>query len=105
MNRIENHVQEAQDYVDTAKQDTKKAIRYQSRARRVSNTTKNDINMGVEQLLWLGRLVIVIAWTIFVSSFPLGVFNWCCHYVHIILIHLLGPFFSCRCDSISDLAV
>ncbi|XP_042870810.1 syntaxin-1A-like isoform X4 [Penaeus japonicus] len=34
MNRIENHVQEAQDYVDTAKQDTKKAIRYQSRARR-----------------------------------------------------------------------
>ncbi|MPC27179.1 Syntaxin-1A [Portunus trituberculatus] len=34
MNRIENHVQEAQDYVDTAKQDTKKAIRYQSKARR-----------------------------------------------------------------------
>ena len=37
MNRIETHVQEAQDYVDTAKQDTKKAIRYQSKARRVSN--------------------------------------------------------------------
>ncbi|KAK7065800.1 Syntaxin-1A, partial [Halocaridina rubra] len=36
MNRIENHVQEAQDYVDTAKQDTKKAIRYQSKARRTS---------------------------------------------------------------------
>ena len=37
MNRIENHVLEAQDYVVTAKQDTKKAIRYQNKARRVSN--------------------------------------------------------------------
>lgn len=34
MNRIENHVLEAQDYVVTAKQDTKKAIRYQNKARR-----------------------------------------------------------------------
>ncbi|KAA0200086.1 hypothetical protein HAZT_HAZT002945 [Hyalella azteca] len=34
MNRIENHVLEAQDYVLTAKQDTKKAIRYQNKARR-----------------------------------------------------------------------
>ena len=36
MNRIENHVLEAQDYVVTAKQDTKKAIRYQNKARKVS---------------------------------------------------------------------
>uniref|UniRef100_A0A2P2I7K0 Syntaxin-1A-like n=1 Tax=Hirondellea gigas TaxID=1518452 RepID=A0A2P2I7K0_9CRUS len=34
MNRIENHVLEAQDYVVTAKHDTKKAIRYQNKARR-----------------------------------------------------------------------
>ena len=36
MNRIENHVQEAEEYVDSAKTDTKKAIRYQSKARLVS---------------------------------------------------------------------
>uniref|UniRef100_A0A0P4WJ19 t-SNARE coiled-coil homology domain-containing protein n=1 Tax=Scylla olivacea TaxID=85551 RepID=A0A0P4WJ19_SCYOL len=52
MNRIENHVQEAQDYVDTAKQDTKKAIRYQSKARR-KKLMCAAIGVGVMLLLIL----------------------------------------------------
>lgn len=36
IDRIEYHVEHAVDYVQTATQDTKKALRYQSRARRVS---------------------------------------------------------------------
>ncbi|KAH1009498.1 hypothetical protein HUJ04_001844 [Dendroctonus ponderosae] len=38
IDRIEFHVEHAVDYVQTATQDTKKALRYQSRARRVSRT-------------------------------------------------------------------
>lgn len=38
IDRIEYHVEHAVDYVQTATQDTKKALRYQSRARRVSHT-------------------------------------------------------------------
>lgn len=36
IDRIEYHVEHAVDYVQTATQDTKKALKYQSRARRVS---------------------------------------------------------------------
>lgn len=68
MNRIENHVQEAQDYVDTAKQDTKKAIRYQSKARRVSrltNSSGGDSSCGCDQQLWLGCLLVTVnAWSL-----------------------------------------
>lgn len=35
IDRIEYHVEHAMDYVQTATQDTKKALKYQSKARRV----------------------------------------------------------------------
>lgn len=38
IDRIEYHVEHAVDYVQTATQDTKKALKYQSKARRVSST-------------------------------------------------------------------
>lgn len=38
IDRIEYHVEHAVDYVQTATQDTKKALKYQSKARRVSHT-------------------------------------------------------------------
>lgn len=38
IDRIEYNVEQAVDYVETAKQDTKKAVKYQSKARRVSDT-------------------------------------------------------------------
>lgn len=37
IDRIEYHVEHAMDYVQTATQDTKKALKYQSKARRVSS--------------------------------------------------------------------
>lgn len=40
IDRIEYHVEHAVDYVQTATQDTKKALKYQSKARRVSQTVK-----------------------------------------------------------------
>ena len=36
IDRIEYNVEAAVDYIETAKQDTKKAVKYQSKARRVS---------------------------------------------------------------------
>ena len=39
IDRIEYHVEHAVDYVQTATQDTKKALKYQSKARRVSLLT------------------------------------------------------------------
>ena len=38
IDRIEFNVEQAVDYVETAKMDTKKAVKYQSKARRVSLT-------------------------------------------------------------------
>lgn len=38
IDRIEYHVEHAVDYVQTATQDTKKALKYQSKARRVSHS-------------------------------------------------------------------
>lgn len=40
IDRIEYHVEHAMDYVQTATQDTKKALKYQSKARRVSSIDK-----------------------------------------------------------------
>jgi len=37
IDRIEYNVEKAVDYVESAKQDTKKAVKYQSKARRVSH--------------------------------------------------------------------
>lgn len=36
IDRIEFNVEQAVDYIETAKMDTKKAVKYQSKARRVS---------------------------------------------------------------------
>ena len=37
IDRIEYNVEKSVDYVESAKQDTKKAVKYQSKARRVSS--------------------------------------------------------------------
>lgn len=42
IDRIEYHVEHAVDYVQTATQDTKKALKYQSKARRVSHSGTNN---------------------------------------------------------------
>lgn len=44
IDRIEYHVEHAMDYVQTATQDTKKALKYQSKARRVSGREKSISN-------------------------------------------------------------
>ena len=41
IDRIEYHVEHAVDYVQTATQDTKKALKYQSKARRVSRKSSS----------------------------------------------------------------
>lgn len=50
IDRIEYHVEHAMDYVQTATQDTKKALKYQSKARRVSS---KDILINVFFLLFI----------------------------------------------------
>lgn len=45
IDRIEYHVEHAMDYVQTATQDTKKALKYQSKARRVSEFFRHIINL------------------------------------------------------------
>ncbi len=44
IDRIEYHVEHAVDYVQTATQDTKKALKYQSKARRVSTILTHVLN-------------------------------------------------------------
>lgn len=39
IDRIEYNVEQAVDYIETAKSDTKKAVKYQSKARRVSQNS------------------------------------------------------------------
>lgn len=58
IDRIEYHVEHAVDYVQTATQDTKKALKYQSKARR-----KKLILIGVLSLVLL-IVVIIIATSI-----------------------------------------
>lgn len=43
IDRIEYHVEHAMDYVQTATQDTKKALKYQSKARRVSQMFEHNL--------------------------------------------------------------
>lgn len=50
IDRIEYHVEHAMDYVQTATQDTKKALKYQSKARRVSS---RDIIINVFPFFFL----------------------------------------------------
>ena len=51
IDRIEYHVEHAVDYVQTATQDTKKALKYQSKARRVSAIYSFDTN-HYGQITW-----------------------------------------------------
>lgn len=41
IDRIEYNVEQSVDYIETAKADTKKAVKYQSKARRVSGVVAN----------------------------------------------------------------
>ena len=55
IDRIEYHVEHAVDYVQTATQDTKKALKYQSKARRVSPENlylRRSIKFGGD--IWYG---------------------------------------------------
>lgn len=53
IDRIEYHVEHAVDYVQTATQDTKKALKYQSKARRVSSRPTHSIpHRPIHQLLF-----------------------------------------------------
>ncbi|KAG5884298.1 hypothetical protein JTB14_006306 [Gonioctena quinquepunctata] len=49
IDRIEYHVEHAVDYVQTATQDTKKALRYQSRARRGELVDRVEYHVGSAQ--------------------------------------------------------
>lgn len=54
IDRIEYHVEHAVDYVQTATQDTKKALKYQSKARRVSqsmSTSLTDSTLSIKLLI------------------------------------------------------
>lgn len=61
IDRIEYHVEHAVDYVQTATQDTKKALKYQSKARRVSphQISRHTIDFSSAS-----------NWSLFVSSPP-----------------------------------
>lgn len=48
IDRIEYNVEQSVDYVETAKMDTKKAVKYQSKARRVSTTRKTKKRLYVD---------------------------------------------------------
>lgn len=46
IDRIEYNVEQSVDYIETAKADTKKAVKYQSKARRVSEKRIYYLNNG-----------------------------------------------------------
>lgn len=53
IDRIEYNVEHAVDYVQTATQDTKKALKYQSKARRVRQTNTPSFYPSLNSLLIL----------------------------------------------------
>lgn len=59
IDRIEYHVEHAVDYVQTATQETKKALKYQSKARRVSEPTQ--LNPHLHTLLILRFFLFVLS--------------------------------------------
>lgn len=58
IDRIEYHVEHAMDYVQTATQDTKKALKYQSKARRVSEDQRIDLANAFRSFFCLSRYMI-----------------------------------------------
>lgn len=59
IDRIEYHVEHAVDYVQTATQETKKALKYQSKARRVSEPPQ--LNPRLHALLILRFFLFVLS--------------------------------------------
>ncbi|XP_023240652.1 uncharacterized protein LOC111639106 [Centruroides sculpturatus] len=62
IDRIEYHCEHARDYIETAKQDTKKALAYQSKARRVS------INLMIN----------IILWCVWITDYSVNTIAQCC---------------------------
>lgn len=69
IDRIEYNVEHAVDYIQTAKQDTKKAVKYQSKARKVSSTYSNCKRRGDE------RVQKEVADCLFLFHFHLALFH------------------------------
>lgn len=59
IDRIEYHVEHAVDYVQTATQDTKKALKYQSKARRVSGRISTYPSFYLIQFLRTGSITFI----------------------------------------------
>ena len=57
IDRIEYNVEQAVDYVETAKMDTKKAVKYQSKARRVRNPYLSSHSFSLHYHLCLSLVV------------------------------------------------
>lgn len=64
IDRIEYHVEHAVDYVQTATQDTKKALKYQSKARRVSQRRsykkQNWSRLALKFYYFFYRIIVVV---------------------------------------------
>lgn len=73
IDRIEYNVEQSVDYIETAKQDTKRAVKYQSKARKVSTTF----------LFCVNRFFLFCRYEIFCL-----VFNFCFRFL---LFYLLFP--------------
>lgn len=54
IDRIEYNVEHSVDYVERAVSDTKKAVKYQSKARRVSDSTGWLAGLGLSTQMWAG---------------------------------------------------
>ena len=59
IDRIEYNVEHAVDYIETAKADTKKAVKYQSKARRVSHANTSCLLHKLIMLFRFGLFVCV----------------------------------------------
>ncbi len=65
IDRIEYHVEHAVDYVQTATQDTKKALKYQSKARRVSSELYGVKRRLAHKSRHLSPIFVVFSWCLF----------------------------------------
>ena len=61
IDRIEYNVEHAVDYIETAKADTKKAVKYQSKARRVSHSIHRtySTNLSIHNPVSFWRLFFI----------------------------------------------
>ena len=61
IDRIEYNVEQAVDYIETAKMDTKKAVKYQSKARRVSSFFLYVFCLYMLDLIYIGEEKFVVS--------------------------------------------